>query len=66
MEATLKIEEVEKLEIDYDRERDVLYISFGPPSAADDAELLDNDIVVRYKGDRAIGITVPDFSRRIG
>jgi len=64
MEAILKIEEVEKLEIGYHCDRDVLYISFGPPSAADDAELLDNDIIVRYKGERAIGITVPDFSRR--
>ena len=64
MEAILKIEEIEKLEIDYDRDRDVLYISFGPPSPADDAQILDNDIIVRYKGERAIGITVPDFSRR--
>ena len=64
MEATLKIEDIEKLEIDYDRDRDVLYISFGPPSPADDAQILDNDIIVRYKRERAIGITVPDFSRR--
>lgn len=67
MEATLKVEEIEKLDIDYDRDRDVLYISFGsfgPPTAADDAELVDSDIIIRYRGERAIGITVPDFSRR--
>lgn len=58
------IQEVEKLNIDYDRERDVLYISFGVPNEADDSELLDNDIIVRYKGERIIGITVPDFSQR--
>lgn len=62
MEATLKVEEIEKLDID--RDRDVLYISFGPPTAADDAELVDSDIIIRYRGERAIGITVPDFSRR--
>jgi len=64
MEATLKVEELEKLDIDYDRDRDVLYISFGPPTAADDAELLDSDIIIRYRGERAIGITVPSFSLR--
>ena len=65
MEATLRVQEVEKLDIDYDRDRDVLYISFGEPTAADDSELLANDIIVRYKGKRAVGITVPDFSQRI-
>jgi uncharacterized protein YuzE len=64
MEATLKVEELEKLDINYDRDRDVLYISFGPPAAADNAVLLDSDIVIRYRGEIAIGITVPDFSRR--
>jgi hypothetical protein len=62
MEATLKVEELEKLDVDYDSDRDVLYISFGAPTAADDAELLDSDIIIRYRGVRAIGITVPDFS----
>ena len=32
MEARLKVEELEKLDIDYDRDRDALYISFGPPN----------------------------------
>ncbi|RCV65815.1 Protein of unknown function (DUF2283) [Methanophagales archaeon] len=52
MEAILKLEELEKLDINYDRDRDVLYISFGPP-ADDDAELLDSDIIIRYRGERA-------------
>jgi len=64
MEAMLKVKTVEALDIDYDRGRDVLYISFGSPTAADDAELLDNDVIVRYRQHRVIGITVPDFSRR--
>ena len=66
METTLKVKEVENLDIDYDRVRDVLYISFGTPIAADDAELLDNDIIVRCREERVIGITVPDFSKRDG
>jgi len=64
MEAMLKVKTVEDLDIDYDRGRDVLYISFGSPTAADDSELLDNDVIVRYRQHRMIGITVPDFSRR--
>ena len=53
MEAILKLEELEKLDIDYDRDRDVRYISFGPPADDDDAELLDSDIIIRYRGVRA-------------
>ena len=49
------MEELEKLDIDYDRDRDVLYISFGPPTAADDAVLLDSDIIIRYRGEKVIG-----------
>jgi len=64
MEAMLNVKTVEALDIDYDRGRDVLYISFGAPTAADDAELLDNDVIVRYRQHRVIGITVPDVSRR--
>jgi hypothetical protein len=36
MEATLKVEELEKLDVDYDSDRDVLYISFGAPTAAEE------------------------------
>jgi len=32
----------------------------------DDAELMDNDIIVRYRGERVIGITVPYFLGRDG
>lgn len=39
---------MEGLDVECDREGDVLYISFGSPTAADDAELPDNDVIVRY------------------
>jgi len=58
------VSKVEELDVDYDEEADVLYISFGPPKAASDSTILNNDIILHYKGDRIIGITVPSFRKR--
>ncbi len=33
----------------YDEEADVLYITFKKPSIADDSELTDDDIIIRYE-----------------
>ena len=48
----------------YDREADVLYINFKKPSHADDSELLDNDVLVRYEQGEVVGVTVLNASRR--
>jgi len=61
----LTVSKVEELDVDYDEEADVLYISFGPPKAASDSTILNNDIILHYKGDRIIGITVPSFRKRL-
>lgn len=58
------IKNVEDIDVCYDREHDVLYISFGKVHGADDSELTDNDVVVRYRKGRIIGITVLGFSKR--
>ncbi len=63
--SVLTVSKVEKLDVDYDEEADVLYISFGPPVAASDSRVLENDVVVRYKGDKIIGITVPSLKKRL-
>jgi len=47
-----------KMWIDYDKEADVLYISFKRPQRATDSEMLDNGVLLRYKGDELVGITV--------
>jgi uncharacterized protein YuzE len=49
--------------IDYDREADVLYVSFKKPQEATDSEMLDNGILIRYKGDELVGITILDAAR---
>ncbi len=61
----MTVSKVEELDVDYDKEADVLYISFGPPKAASDSTILNNDIILHYKGDRIIGITVPSFRKRL-
>ena len=48
----------------YDAEADVLYINFKKPSHATDSELTDDDVILRYKGDEIIGITILHASRR--
>ena len=65
MAKALTISKVKELDVDYDKEADVLYISFGPPKPASDSIVLNNDIILHYKGDRIIGITVPSFRRRL-
>jgi uncharacterized protein YuzE len=53
-----------KLWIDYDKEADVLYLSFNRPQKATDSEMLDNGVLLRYKGDKLVGMTVLEASKR--
>ena len=48
----------------YDKEADVLYINFKKPSHADDSELTDDDVIIRYEKGEVIGITILNASRR--
>ncbi|MBI5185882.1 MAG: DUF2283 domain-containing protein [Nitrospinae bacterium] len=59
----LKLPE-KKMWIDYDKEADVLYISFKRPQKATDSEMLKNGILLRYKDDELIGMTIMDASKR--
>ncbi len=62
MEAVIK--DARDIDIFCDKEHDALYISFGKVQEADDSELTDNDVVVRYRKGRIIGVTVLEFSKR--
>lgn len=42
----------------YDDEADVLYIDFKKPGVADDSELTDDDIIIRYEKGEIIGLTI--------
>ena len=48
----------------YDKEADVLYINFKKPSHADDSELTDDDIIIRYEKGEIVGVTILNVSRR--
>ena len=48
----------------YDEEADVLYLNFKKPSRADDSELTDDDIIIRYENGEVIGITILHASQR--
>lgn len=54
----------ENLNIRYDKEADVMYVSFGPPVPADESELGEDDILYRYRNGEVIGLTVTHFSKR--
>ena len=47
-----------KVWMDYDEEADVLYINFEKPQHATDSELLKNNVLVRYKNDKIVGVTI--------
>ena len=55
----------EKIELDYDPEGDVLYISFGEPQAADDADISEDDIIVRLRAGKIVGLTILNARARL-
>ena len=57
----------EKVWIDYDQEADVLYLSLKRPQRATDTKYLDDQgVLLRYRGQEIVGITVLDASKRGG
>ncbi len=48
----------------YDKEADVLYINFKKPANADDSEMTDDDIIIRYEKGEVIGVTFLNVSKR--
>lgn len=48
----------------YDKKADVLYINFKKPSHADNSELTDEDIIIRYEKEEIIGLTILNASKR--
>lgn len=55
---------VTKMWIDYDKEADVLYIGFDRPQKATDSEMSQDGILHRYRGEKLVGITILEASKR--
>ena len=53
-----------RLWVDYDREADVLYLSFKRPQRATNSEMLDNGVLLNYHGDELVGMTIFEASTR--
>ena len=49
--------------IDYDKEVDVLYISFEKPQRADDSIIQDDGKIYHYRSESIVSITVPNASK---
>ena len=49
----------------YDKEADVLYMNFKKPAVADDSQLTDDNIIIRYEGEEIVGITILNASKRV-
>jgi uncharacterized protein YuzE len=48
---------------DYDKDADVLYLNFKKPSHADDSELTEDNIIIRYEKGDLIGLTILNASK---
>jgi uncharacterized protein YuzE len=53
------------MRVSYDAAGDVLYVHFAEePVSADDSEFIEDDVVVRYRGDEVVGVTILNASKR--
>jgi len=55
---------LEKIDLDYDEEADVLYISFGKPREAKDSVEIEEGVIYRIADNEVVGITITDFKAR--
>lgn len=55
---------VKQVWADYDREADVLYLSFRKPQRAKKTVEMDDDVLIRTDDDEVVGITILNASSR--
>lgn len=51
---------------DFDEEADVLYVSLERPQGATDSEFTEDGVLMRYRGDRLVGVTIVNARKRFG
>jgi len=59
----LRVGDLTKMWIEYDKQNDILYLIFGDEEP-DESIMLEDDIVLSLKGDKLVGISIYNFSRR--
>ena len=50
--------------LDYDSEADVLYLHFEPEPRSTHSEMRDDGVILDYRGNRLVGLTVLEASQR--
>lgn len=50
----------------YDEQADVLYLHFKKPNHADNSEMTEDEIIIRYEAGEIVGITILNASKRGG
>ncbi len=60
----LRVASLRELWVEYDKQNDILYINFGREEP-DESIMIDDDIIVSVRGDRIVGISIYNFSRRV-
>lgn len=60
------VSDLDKIWLEYDKQNDILYINFGYDiEDADEEVMTGEDIVVRIKEGRVVGIMVMNFSEKV-
>jgi uncharacterized protein YuzE len=55
---------LEEVDLDYDEESDVLYISFGKPREAKDSFEVEDGVIYRISDNEIVGITITNFKAK--
>jgi uncharacterized protein YuzE len=55
----------QRMWLSYDAGADVLYVQFQPSHNADDSELTDDDVIIRYEGETVVGYAILNASKRV-
>ena len=63
MDITYSVNDV-PIRLTYDKEADVLYLSFRKPQRAKEIVETDDDVLIRTDGDQIVGITILNASTR--
>jgi len=56
---------LKRINIEYDEETDVLYLSSSEPKEAEDSVQVEDGIIYRLAGDEIVGITITHLKNRI-
>ncbi|MFQ6065476.1 MAG: DUF2283 domain-containing protein [Candidatus Bathyarchaeia archaeon] len=55
---------LEKIDLEYDEEADVLYVSFGTPREDRDSVEVEDGVIYRIANNEAVGITITGFKAK--